>query len=135
MLSRSRSAEILTTDVTPTGHPLMVVSHQQGHYCGYLQQAHQYDGGDDRPSIDESGVPGGWTYGPDEAGWVGFDTAHAGMGQLDPDGAPREAVGQPDPAEYDSVTWWRPCDVHWTLRALAPQLDPPADDDREVRDE
>ena len=23
-------------------------------------------------------APGGWTYGPDEEGWIGFDTAHAG---------------------------------------------------------
>lgn len=26
----------------------------------------------------EVNVPGGWTYGPDDDGWIGFDTLHAG---------------------------------------------------------
>ena len=45
------------------------------HYCGYVRSS--LAGGYDDPQFREIDVHGGLTYGVDEAGWLGFDAAHA----------------------------------------------------------
>jgi hypothetical protein len=63
-----------------TAHHLRaaVAAGYSGHGCGYVQLPESHpDLGADAVDIDVD-VHGGLTYGPDEHGWVGFDTGHAG---------------------------------------------------------
>lgn len=75
-----------------SGLPCITVQNQVGAYTGYvgtnIDYPVDYESGmewdkDNEPLVH---VHGGVTWGPDEEGWVGFDTAHANDIPLDEDG-------------------------------------------------
>lgn len=65
----------------PDEHPQLLdaISEElnaEPHQGAISPDRYDYPGGYD--FIETVVAPGGWTYGPDEEGWIGFDTTHAG---------------------------------------------------------
>lgn len=126
------------------GMECRVTKNDLGHWCGYVKTAlqgftneHLFDveGHEHQRLID---VHGGLSYGPDEAGWAGFDCGHARDVNLNEDGeiwgtmydgAGAEPVplrqhdGDIEAAEKaDDVNVWRIKDVKEETERLADQL-------------
>lgn len=92
------------------GRECKIVKNPIGHYCGYVKTLigdelnHPSDRLYEIYKIAE--VHGGITYGPDNDGWIGFDTGHAGDVNLDENG---EQWGDVPPIGEDRV---------WTLEKV-----------------
>lgn len=65
----------------PSGLPCIIIQTSLGHYNGYvgtdIDNPVDYESGLDWDDDELVSVHGGVTWGPDDEGWVGFDTAHA----------------------------------------------------------
>lgn len=119
-VAESKRSEIVK-EWTHHGIDCKIVKIDLGHYCGYvkapnpdeLDMAHGY------PDLD---AHGGITYGPDNDGWVGFDTAHAWDVCVDENG---ELFGTMEPM-YDkgceASIVWTPESVEEEVEQVAEQL-------------
>lgn len=99
------------------GVPCRVMKHPMGHYMGYVK----VDAPDDLPmeyGYPDVEAPGGITYGPDEDGWIGFDTAHAFDVNVDENG---ERFGRGPNLEPlgDNPRVWNPESVREATAELA----------------
>lgn len=109
---------------TYNGRRCKIVRDQElGHYCGYIQtglRGHitKYENKLFR-LID---VNGGLTYGIDENGWVGFDTAHAYDVSVDEDGEVLREDMVYDKNSEDSIIW-TPEKVKEEVESLADQFE------------
>ena len=124
-----RETKIIAQWETDAGLPGKVMKHYLGHYCGYVQV--EFVTNYMELMDDGVRVHGGLTYGVDDAGWVGFDCAHAGDVCLDEDGERfgyrvelREEYGieMPSPPIYGDGTEWHLDDVKEEVETLAEQL-------------
>lgn len=73
-------------EFTHAGLDCRIIQTRLGHWCGYVKRPEDvepvrwtsdYDSKHGEVLDAEVDVWGGITYGPDEAGWVGFDDAHS----------------------------------------------------------
>lgn len=102
------------------GLECVVLNMRDRHYCGYVKTP--FDGHFEEFQSAVS-VHGGLTYGLDEQGWVGFDTAHAFDVPLIPFG--RELPNNPIAGmlgDTEHVREWEPEDVIEETAELAEQL-------------
>jgi hypothetical protein len=101
------------------GLDCVVLNMRDRHYCGYVKTP--FDGHFEEFQ-DYVDVHGGLTYGLDESGWVGFDTAHAfdlpvtPFGRALPNNAIAGLQGDRDTRE------WNPEDVMEETARLAEQI-------------
>lgn len=100
------------------GRKCKVVQQRQGHFCGYAKTPLNFHY-DDVSDVYDSGIynlleaHGGFTYGVDDDGWVGFDCGHAGdVCVIDPE--------ERDAREYQTI--WTPRDVMDEVESIADQL-------------
>lgn len=128
---RNERPTVVLEDWTHEGIRCALYRIRESHYCGYVQMPEglvgeirtrsNYDELDGfiEPDIE---AHGGVTYGPDDDGWIGFDTAHAWDYNYDEDGNRLETIGSlpREPGEDDFE--WDPEAVTEETEALAEQV-------------
>lgn len=111
--------EVTTVDEwEENGNKCKLKKHPLGHYMGYVQVANP-----DTLAMEwgypKVSVHGGITYGPDDEGWIGFDTAHAWDVSVDENGEEFGRIDQIYTEENEMTTVWTPDKVRNEIIKLA----------------